>query len=161
VLREKEEIRWQSLRSTAMGAVAASDMPRSSRAPSAGLPAVPHGCGDAGGRHVRAHGDRGCLRLTRRLPTRLFQRHLQRKIDLHNASASHVDHDPAFPLDKLQAIADAAWQDRKVWMANAWRSRPRSLPSCSAPSPRSAAICMTSHCWSCWRQGRGTETRGW
>jgi hypothetical protein len=49
------------------------------------------------------------------------QSYLQRKIDLHNASASHFDHDPTLSLDKLQALADRAYEDRKQRMANAWR----------------------------------------
>jgi hypothetical protein len=44
-----------------------------------------------------------------------------RKIDLHNASALHVDHNPTPSLEKLRALADAAYEDRKQRMANAWR----------------------------------------
>jgi hypothetical protein len=47
------------------------------------------------------------------------QRYLQRKIDLHNAS--HVGHNPTPSLEKLRALADGAYQDRKQRMANAWR----------------------------------------
>jgi hypothetical protein len=47
------------------------------------------------------------------------QRYLQRKIDLHNAS--HVDHNPTPSLDKLRALADRAYEDRKQRIANAWR----------------------------------------
>jgi hypothetical protein len=47
-------------------------------------------------------------------------RYLQRKIDLHNAS--HVDHNPTPSLDKLRALADRAYEDRKQRMANAWRN---------------------------------------
>jgi hypothetical protein len=39
------------------------------------------------------------------------QRYLQRKIDLHNAS--HVDHNPTPSLEKLRALADGAYEDRK------------------------------------------------
>jgi hypothetical protein len=46
-------------------------------------------------------------------------RYLQRKIDLHNAS--RVDHNPTPSLDKLRAMADGAYEDRKQWMANAWQ----------------------------------------
>jgi hypothetical protein len=48
------------------------------------------------------------------------QRYLQRKIDLHNAS--HVDHNPTPSLEKLRALADGAYEDRKQRMANAWRN---------------------------------------
>jgi hypothetical protein len=44
---------------------------------------------------------------------------LLRKIDLHNAS--HVGHNPTPSLEKLRALADGAYQDRKQRMANAWR----------------------------------------
>ena len=68
------------------------------------------------------------------------QRYLQRKIDLHNAS--HVDHNPTPSLDKLRALADRAYEDRKQRMANAWRTDEGlriPAPNCSASSPRSSA----------------------
>ena len=46
------------------------------------------------------------------------QRYLQRKSDLHNAS-----HNPTPSLDKLRALADDAYEDRKQRIANAWRRR--------------------------------------
>jgi hypothetical protein len=85
------------------------------------------------------------------------QSYLQRKIDLHNASALHVDHNPTPSLDKLQAIADASRRSRRVcswerrrhttgWSRSPARTRPRLGGRAASPSASRSLLPARATC---------------